>query len=629
MFQLAKQLYPTKSNLLRLRRLHSLPILLETNEFVTTKSPRSFCRHFTNSTIPPQNSIRRSFCVPHKSLIHLPNRFLSNMADGNSSAKTETASEEARTASNSNLTPKEDKTQQNEGESGVDGRRNKNKRGKRKWGNTKWSAKKNAKKKNAQGKGWDGDGDQPPTKNIRKWKNRNMDRESVHPGSFANAEMRKLFDVSLPELDEQVAKTEEKIVEDQTKSDENVFGASVGDVDKGPSPISDAKEMDQDEKEKNSESLDKKKVTKFPKRKVAILLQFLGTKYAGMQINEGKRTIQAEIELAIFKAGLMTAANFGFPKKYSWSNAARTDKGVHSCAQVCSVKIMVPTDDMNKIREMINEQLPDDICVADVVKVPKSFCARTQRDKARYQYMLPSFALQNSDQLKEAFDSGLGSNHQGRNHKDPFTPAEIRALQQKFREYRATEENIKNLEAALETYEGTRKYHNYTSGKKWDEDSAKRFIISFTVQDRVVDKHGVEWIPTLVIGQSFLLHQIRKMMSMAMDTARGASSLQIMRESFSDKYMNVNTAPAQGLFLDMSYYGNYNKRPHAGDPLDWHTDENAPASLRWKKFKEDIVMGHLMDEEEAQGNFVSYLYQQEHHISFDNYKPVEVKISKR
>ncbi len=35
-------------------------------------------------------------------------------------------------------------------------------------------------------------------------------------------------------------------------------------------------------------------------------------------------------------------------------------------------------------RELINEQLPDDIRIADIVRVPRSFCARTQRNKGRY-----------------------------------------------------------------------------------------------------------------------------------------------------------------------------------------------------------------------------------------------------
>eukprot|EP00979_Chaetoceros_neogracilis_P016756 scaffold9357_cov267-Chaetoceros_neogracile.AAC.2 len=454
------------------------------------------------------------------------------------------------------------------------------KNSKRKWGESKWSKTKKEKPKNM-------------------YKPRNKEREEVHPGSFAHKAMRDLFDVSLPEVDEMQAKANEG----EQLSKEIRKGAAVTEAEEG------------DNKDK------------LPKRKVALLIQFLGTKYCGMQINEGKRTIQAEIELALFKAGLLAASNFGYPNKFSWSNSARTDKGVHSCAQVCSVKILFPTDDFDKVREMINEQLPDDIKVADMIKVPKTFCARTQRNKVRYQYMLPSFALQSREQLKATFESVLVTTT-GRNVKDPFTIAETKALQEKFRDYRATQESVDRLAAALGTYAGTHKFHNYTSRKTFDEANASRYILSFTVQDRVVDKYGVEWIPTLVLGQSFLLHQIRKMMSMAMDAARGVSSVDVIKDSFSDGYMNVNTAPAQGLFLEMSYFENFNRRSHAGDPLDWHTDQTAPATLRWKKFKEEKVMSHIMEEEESQGNFVSYLFMQENHLRHNKYELVDTKVSR-
>jgi hypothetical protein len=104
-----------------------------------------------------------------------------------------------------------------------------------------------------------------------------------------------------------------------------------------------------------------------------------------------------------------------------------------------------------------------------------------------------------------------------------------------------------------------------------------------------------------------------------MDVARGAISMEVMRESFGDVSLNINTAPAQGLSLDMSYYEYFNKRPHAGDVLDWHSDETTPGYLRWKQFKEDKVMKHIMEEEWMHGNFLSYMYLQETHIQRGHY----------
>jgi hypothetical protein len=81
--------------------------------------------------------------------------------------------------------------------------------------------------------------------------------------------------------------------------------------------------------DKNTETETKDTV----KRKVALLLGFLGTKYGGFQINPEQKTIQAEIELALYRSGMISKDNFGTQHKYSWSNSARTDKGKQSREQ--------------------------------------------------------------------------------------------------------------------------------------------------------------------------------------------------------------------------------------------------------------------------------------------------------
>ena len=156
-----------------------------------------------------------------------------------------------------------------------------------------------------------------------------------------------------------------------------------------------------------------------------------------MQINTLQHTLHAEIELAIYKAKLINHSNFGFPEKYSWSNAARTDKGVHACAQVISLKLVFPTDDLDTIRDMINKQLPDDISVLDIVRTPRSFCCRTQRNKARYQYMLPSFVLQDCNTIKEAFNNVVtNKDDEARiNNTKDLLPEEIARLRENFRGY--------------------------------------------------------------------------------------------------------------------------------------------------------------------------------------------------
>jgi tRNA U38,U39,U40 pseudouridine synthase TruA len=60
---------------------------------------------------------------------------------------------------------------------------------------------------------------------------------------------------------------------------------------------------------------------------------------------------------------------------------------------------------------------------------------------------------------------------------EPSTPEEMAQR----REYRIDPITLERVRQALAIYEGTHNYHNYTCGKKFSEESAKRFIMSFKV----------------------------------------------------------------------------------------------------------------------------------------------------
>ncbi len=47
--------------------------------------------------------------------------------------------------------------------------------------------------------------------------------------------------------------------------------------------------------------------------------------------------------------------------------------------------------------------------------------------------------------------------------------------------YRASPETIKYVNELLKKFLGTKNFHNYTSGRKFTDPSAKRYIISFEV----------------------------------------------------------------------------------------------------------------------------------------------------
>jgi tRNA pseudouridine38-40 synthase len=232
--------------------------------------------------------------------------------------------------------------------------------------------------------------------------------------------------------------------------------------------------------------------------------------------------------------------------------------------------------------------------------------------------MIPSFALTDPTELTRLFEK-MVDKKKDRSPQDPLEPEEIAEIFPHLKKFRATPEHLEKLRAALKVYEGTHSFHNYARGVGAAEGRASRYIISFDIENPIVFENGMEWIPTQVTGQSFLLNQIRKMVSMAMDVARGAAPLELVGKALTKDDVRVNIAPSQGLFLEMSFYGGYNNHKQVNPDLrdlDF-SDEKTPVYQRWKDFRSGTLMKHVVEEEEREGNFIKYLYVQD---SIFNYR---------
>ena len=467
---------------------------------------------------------------------------------------------------------------------------------------SKWQAMKKKKKEQKRKKLAAANGESESNADAKKpkfnnWK-KDYDERNVtpHDGSYANPEMQKLFGVNIDAKDETVEKN-------NTDKDE-MIGIESSSIDAAVS-AKDALATETPAKTTTTEEGDVVDTNKVPKRKLAFLVSFLGSNYSGFQINSLTKSLHAEIELGLYRAGLISADNFGHPSKYSWSNSARTDKGVHAAAQVCSFKGEMiyhhKIDDFQKqldaMREKVNECLPDDgnIRILDFQRATRTFCARTSRDKVRYQYMVPAFMFCSQDDVRKAFavnevdtpslNRKLTPMEASKLVQDDVSSDVLKAARVELLKYRVSQQILQRLGDGLKLFEGTHSFHNYTRRIGANDASATRYIIKFAPLEPILvagsdDEPETQWIPVQVTGQSFLLNQIRKMISAAVDHARGVASTEQITQSMSKECrMKVNVAPAQGLFLDRSFFDLYNKHKVTNAPK--HSNQQEREKLDW------------------------------------------------
>ncbi|KAM0868138.1 hypothetical protein ACQ4PT_041532 [Festuca glaucescens] len=470
---------------------------------------------------------------------------------------------------------------------------------------------------------------------------------------------------------------------------------------------------------------------RYKRRKVAILLAYLGAGYQGMQKNPGARTIEGDLEEALYQAGAVPEAERAAPGRYEWARAARTDKGVSAAAQVVSGRFYV---DPPGFIERLNAKLAPQIRAFGYVRVTNSFSAKKFCDRRRYVYLLPVLALDPSAHPdREAVKASAGSGNQlakclecsergrkvpdimGREGKLP-NPKEEKALDTSGGEtmpahgevgsngnansvsassgngteaqnaelgsndaekcdieqagstfhsealptdpsetlcsdstvgsvsvaasvvaekehnsepavseeenmqamdiqkengeespqstFAYTDEVKEKFSRILKHYVGTHNFHNFTTRTKAEDPAAKRFIISFTA-DRVVSLDGIDFVRCEVVGQSFMLHQIRKMVGLAVAVMRNCAPESIYDVAFrKDIRLNVPTAPEVGLHLDECMFTSYNtkwKDTHEAVSIEPYAEET-------EDFKIKYIFPHIAAMEHKEGAVALWLH---------------------
>ncbi|KAM9338104.1 pseudouridylate synthase 1 homolog [Symphorus nematophorus] len=313
---------------------------------------------------------------------------------------------------------------------------------------------------------------------------------------------------------------------------------------------------------------------KYPKKKVVLLMAYSGKGYYGMQRNPGNnqfRTIEDDLVTALIKSGCIPENHGDDMKKMSFQRCARTDKGVSAAGQVVSLKLWL----IENIIEKINEHLPPQIRVLGLKRVTQGFNSKNNCDARTYSYMLPTVAFSPKD-----YDTG------------------------NIAAFRLGPETLQMVNRLFALYKGTHNFHNFTSQKAPNDPSARRYITEMSCGEPFICS-DTEFAVITVRGQSFMLHQIRKMIGLVIAVIKGYAKEEVMERSWGQEKVDVPKAPGLGLVLERVHFDRYNKR-FGGDGLherlEWDREEAAI-----KAFKEAHIYPTIVETECQEGSMVSWM----------------------
>ncbi|KAL8758598.1 MAG: hypothetical protein Q9184_003875 [Pyrenodesmia sp. 2 TL-2023] len=170
------------------------------------------------------------------------------------------------------------------------------------------------------------------------------------------------------------------------------------------------------------------------------------------------------------------------------------------------------------------------------------------------------------------------------------------------RAYRIPPSRLARIQSVLNNYLGTHNFHNYTIGKLPRDPSAKRVIKSFTAGPEPILINNTEWLSLKVHGQSFMMHQIRKMVTMAAYIVRCGCPEERIKESYDQEKFTIPKAPSLGLLLERPVFETYNrdiKREKEKSEIERGRIGFEKFEKEVEEFKQREIYGRIFMEEES------------------------------
>ncbi|MEL7562753.1 tRNA pseudouridine(38-40) synthase TruA [Dehalogenimonas sp. 4OHTPN] len=254
------------------------------------------------------------------------------------------------------------------------------------------------------------------------------------------------------------------------------------------------------------------------KTKVALIIEYDGTRFLGSQCQPKAATVQSEVESAIEK---LTG------EKLRVMLSSRTDTGVSALGQVASFRTgssLAP----ERIIGGLNHYLPQDIAIKAAYRIPDDLEVRRAAVSREYLYRI-------------------------------WNEPERSPLNERFRHRVAPRLDERAMDAAAKLLVGTHDLKAFGSAGRGPERSTVR-----TVYDANVSRNGAE-VTFRIVASSFLTHQVRNTVGALIKV--GAGNLTV--EEFKG-LLSINApgkagpaAPGKGLCLIKINYrkdlGDYNE----------------------------------------------------------------------
>ena len=169
--------------------------------------------------------------------------------------------------------------------------------------------------------------------------------------------------------------------------------------------------------------------------------------------------------------------------------------------------------------------------------------------------------------------------------------------------YRIHTARIDRVRSHLSRYVGSHKFHNYTIDKNFKDPSATRIIKAFNVDALPIIIDDTEWLSLKVWGQSFMMHQIRKMVSMVALLVRCGCQEGRLQDSYMAHRLSIPKAPSLGLLLECPVFEVYNEKLEG---FGYNKIDFGRYEKEMEEFKQREIYERIFREEERDHTFHSF-----------------------